>query len=189
MTGIKIRLSRFSGLGTKLFDLTSGFKLDFKPAALLLYPHQVTTAVADIAAGRNRTLLLFRLTEWSEHQVRPLLAPAAVAPLGGDGSVVDLAAGYEDEVEIESLRILSDVTTQAHNQGLPVIAWIRLNESLYLDKPAAPYLEIPLAAAEEMGVDAVILPRSAVEKGTMQYRSAVARFIAEDHGMIVRDDR
>ena len=189
MTGIIIRLSRFSGPGARLFDLTSNLKFDFKPAALILYPHQVTKAVTDNAAGRDRSLLLFRLTEWFEHKVSLLFSPAAVAPLGGDGCIVDLAAGYEDEVEIESLRILSDIVNRVHQHGLPVVAWIRLNEALYLDKPAAPYLEIPLAAAEEMGVDAVIIPRSTVEKGTMQYRSALPMFLAEDNGMIVRDDR
>jgi hypothetical protein len=185
MTGIQIRMSRFSGPGARLFDLTAGETFDFKPAALLIYPHQAAGAAA-AASGRGGALLLFRLTEWNGERVRSLCEPAAVAPLGGDGCVVDLAAGYEDAAEIESLRLLALTVEQAHRRGLPVLARIRLNRAVCKEDPV-PYLEIPLAAAEEMGVDGVILPRIGTGKYDRRYRAEKPLFLAGDDGVIVRE--
>ncbi len=49
-------------------------------------------------------------------------------------------------------------------------------------------LEIPLGTAEESGADGVILPRTGEDKYRMRYHHTVPLFLAEEKGVIVRDE-
>ncbi len=186
MTGVKIRMSKFARLGARSFDMTTGLSCSFSPAAVVIYPHQ-TPEVGSKMSGRGAPLFLVRLTEWNGETMRQLCEPTATAPLGGDGCVVDLVVGFDDAAEIESLRILSLVVGEAHRHGLPVLVSVRLNEA-GCKGDYAPFLAIPIAAAEEIGADGVILPRIGEGRYEMEYQSSVPLFFAEEDGAIVREE-
>lgn len=182
MTGIKIRLSRFIENGDGLFDLSLGGVRPANYSALMLYPHQLSELVAEESNFKGRALII-KLTGWDGSKMTCLCGAETAAALGGDGCAVDLVAGYEDSLEIESMRLLACAVKEAHQLGLPVVAVVRLNEACG-DYSAC--LEVPLAAAEEIGADAVILPAGAAAGFSPTYKPTVPLFIAGADGVVGR---
>ena len=156
MEGIRIRSSRFTGEGSRLVDLTLGVEHESGPSAHIAYPYQVDR-LAEKHADAFGTSLLIRLSSWDGEKVSLLYDPRTVPFFGGDGCLVDLAAGYGDRQEIESLAILSGARREAHSLGLPVVCRVIFNPGPYLED-IANCLSVPLTIAEEMGADAIILP-------------------------------
>lgn len=156
MEGRRIRLSRFTGEGSRLVDLALG--IDYEPgaAAYIVYPHQVD----GLAVPRNDmrgTTLLVRLDLWDGENVLRLYEPGSVPRFGGDGCLVDVVMGYGDRQEIDSLEFLSGARRGAHALGLPIVCRIVFNPEPYREDVTGS-LNVPLTIAEEMGADAVIVP-------------------------------
>lgn len=184
MSGIKIRLSRFTSREAVIGDFSAAEASQLSSAAMLLYPNQVP-AVSGQAPGYSAPVLLVRLTDWTGDDIVPLCGAKEAAALGGDGCVVDLVSGYEGSHEIASMRFLARAVEETHCLGLPVIARIRFNPA-GRQEALADCLEIPLAAAEEIGVDAVILPEEAGRHFSPSYRPSLPLFLAGHDGLIRR---
>ncbi len=182
MTGIKIRLSRFAENSDGIFDLSLGGPRPANYSALIVFPHQLPELLAEESYFK-RIALIIRLTGWDGSKMTCLCGAETAAALGGDSCAVDLVAGYEDTLEIESMRLLAHAVKEAHALGLPVVAMIRLNKACS-DYSAC--LEVPLAAAEEIGADAVILPTEATAGFSPTYQSTVPLFIAGADGVAGR---
>ncbi len=159
MEGIRIRSSRFTCEGSRLVDLTLGVEHESGPGAYIAYPYQVERLTAKPADAFG-IFLLIRLSSWDGERVSLLYDPRTVPFFGGDGCLVDLVAGHGDRPEIESLAILSGARREAHSLGLPVVCRVIFNPGPYLED-IANCLNVHLTIAEEMGADAVILPRVA----------------------------
>lgn len=184
MNGLIIRLSRFTGPGGLIITgdlLDAG---DFSSAAMLVYPDQIPV-IWEKMPPYAAPLLLVCLTYWTGTNLIPLVGAREAAVLGGDGCVVDLISGYEDSLEIESMRVLAFVVEEAHCLGLPVIAQLRFNEA-GREELLSDCLAVPLAAAEEIGADAVIIPEETGRQYSSAYSPALPLFLAGKDGLIRR---
>lgn len=184
MSGIKIRMSRLTGPEGLIGDFNAVEKTCLSSAVMLVYPGQVP-AVYERTPDYSSLFLLIRLTDWVGEKIISLCGAKEAAALGGDGCVVDLTFGYEDSQEIKSMQILAGAVKEGHSIGLPVIGQVRFNEAEYPDR-LTECLEISLAAAEETGADAVILPLETGKQFLPTYSPTIPLFRVGSDGLIRR---
>jgi hypothetical protein len=184
MNGIKIRMSRFTDREVLISSSGTAEETCLSSSAMLVFPNQVP-GILGLVPDYSMPVLLVRLTDWSGDNLVTLCGARLALALGGDGCVVDLASGFEDGREIESMRILARTVEEAHCLGLPVLAQIRFNEAGHQDA-LTDCLEIPLAAAEEIGVDAIIMPVETTQYFSPSYCPSVPLFLAGNDGLIRR---
>lgn len=182
MTGLRIRLSRIILDRDGVFDLSLGGPRPSNYSALILYPHQLPELVNEESNFKGRALVI-RLTGWDGSKLTALCGAETAASLGGDCCAVDLVAGYEDSLEIESMRLLTNAVKEGHELGLPVVAMVRLNQAC---SDYFSCLEVPLATAEEIGADTVILPAEAATDFAPTYKPSVPLFVAGAEGVVGR---
>ncbi len=187
MEGTGIRLSRFTAEGARMLDLTQGAGPAGGFSAYVVYPELIPRLLAEVPAAARAPLLL-RVTAWDGAAVTGRFDPEAAAFHGCGGCFTDLAAGFGDEAEIESLRILAAVVEGARPLGLPVVCRVFLGPEVE-GPDAAAYLEVPLTIAEEMGADCLVVPGVAPGVWEKARRPLVPCFFPAEAGMYERGPR
>lgn len=181
MEGKRIRLSRFTGEGSRLADLTLGIEYEPGARAFIVYPYQVGRLAGKRPDMRGITLLV-RLDSWDGEKVLRLYDPGSVPFFGGDGCLVDVVAGYGDRPEIDSLEILGGARRGARALGLPLVCRVIFNPEPYRSD-IANSLNVPLTIAEEMGADAIIIPAVAEAELSRLRRPMIPLFLTVGEGV------
>jgi hypothetical protein len=184
MEGVQIRLSKFTGEGYRLADFTIRGELQDGAGAYVIYPDQFERVIGGLPK-EGRPFLLVRLTRWDGETVMLLNEPSAVPFHGGDACLVDLAAGFTDESEIESLGILSEAVGEAHELGLPIVCRVLFNPEAYGDAIAS-NLNVPLTIAEEIGADCIIIPALPPRELSNLREPLVPYFLTIEEGLYER---
>ncbi len=160
MQGVSIRLSRFTGAGDRVVDISSGgetFSGTLPNAeAYIVFPGQELHSFTEITYP-CRLFLIIRLTSWDGERLRRLGEPESVPFWGGEACLVDLVVGFGDTLEVNSLEALAWARGGARPLGLPVLARLIFNQEPYWGA-LADSLNVPLVIAEELGADSLLLP-------------------------------